>query len=174
MDLNHIKLPASVVADFYHSLLINSDETTVSQPVTEVTKKQPDNNANWKFLGENKKNVLIVVYYSDVVHLPDNDLIFLTGILDACKLSLADVAIININDQTESTYKDFVTFFKSKIVLLFAVEPDSFGLPMSFPAFQIQPFSGSSFLFSPSLQELEKDKVLKSKLWVCLKRLFNL
>ena len=70
--------------------------------------------------------------------------------------------------------RNLLTFFKSKIVLLFAVEPASFGLPMSFPHFQIQPFAGNSFLFSPSLKELENDKMLKSKLWVCLKRLFNL
>jgi hypothetical protein len=87
---------------------------------------------------------------------------------------LADVAVVNLNNQPKSSYKELVAFFKSRIVLLFAVEPASFGLPMSFPHFQIQPFAGNSFLFSPSLKELENDKVLKSKLWVCLKRLFNL
>ena len=87
---------------------------------------------------------------------------------------MADVVIVNHKNHRETAYKELVTFFKSKIVLLFAVEPVSFGLPMIFPHFQIQPFAGNSFLFSPSLKELENDKILKSKLWVCLKRLFNL
>ena len=174
MDLNHIKLPASVVADLYQTSLVDPDVTPASQIEPDSTEKKPATTPDWKWLGENRKNVLIIVSYPDVVHLPDNDLVFLTGILGACKLSMADVAIVNLNNHPEASYKKLVAFFKSKIVLLFAVEPASFGLPMSFPHFQIQPFAGNSFLFSPALKELEKDKILKSKLWVCLKRLYNL
>jgi hypothetical protein len=174
MDLNHIELPAFVVADLYRSSIIETDKTTARfLPVGDVPEKAVEI-TGWKWLGENRKNVLIIVNNSDVVHLPDSDLSFLTGILSACKLNMADVAIVNLNNHPEATYKEFAAFFKSKIVFLFAVEPASFGLPMSFPHFQIQPFSNNSFLFSPSLQELENDKVLKSKLWVCLKRIFNL
>ncbi|MBK9568854.1 MAG: hypothetical protein IPO53_02260 [Chitinophagaceae bacterium] len=54
------------------------------------------------------------------------------------------------------------------------MEPAAFGLPMHFPHYQIQAFAGNSFLYAPSLKELENDRVEKSKLWVCLKRLFNL
>ena len=174
MDLNHIELPASVVEELYHSSLIERDETPVNQPEADIIEIEPTTDPAWKSLGENRKNVLIIVSYSDAVHLPDHDLGFLTGILGACKLSMADVAIVNLNNHPEESYKELVAFFKSKIVLLFAVEPASFGLPMRFPHFQIQPFAGNSFLFSPSLKELENDKILKSKLWVCLKRLFNL
>ena len=173
-DLNHIKLPASVVADLYHSSLIETDETVVSQVADDTIEDKPANHSGWKWLGENRKNVLIIVSYTDAVHLPDNDLVFLTGIIGACKLSMADVAVVNLTNHPQASYKELVAFFKSKVVLLFAVEPASFGLPMSFPHFQIQPFAGNSFLFSPSLKELENDKILKSKLWVCLKRLFNL
>lgn len=163
-----------MVADLYHSSLIDMDETPVNEAAADHTENKPAPLPVWKWLGENRKNVLIIVSYQNAVHLPDNDLVFLTGIIDACKLSLADVAVVNLNNHPEASYKELVAFFKTKIVLLFAVEPVSFGLPMSFPHFQIQPFAGSSFLFSPSLKELENDKVLKSKLWVCLKRLFNL
>jgi hypothetical protein len=173
-DINHIKLPASVVADLYQYSLIDTNETAVNQPVADITNDKHASSSDWKWLGENRKNVLIIVNYSDAVHLSDNELTFLTGILGACKLSLADVSVLNLNNHPDASYKELVAYFKSKIVLLFAVEPASFGLPMSFPHFQIQPFAGNSFLFSPSLKELENDKVMKSKLWVCLKRLFNL
>ena len=163
-----------MVADLYHSSLIDMNENSVNKAATESTETGPVSLPGWKWLGENQKNVLIIVNYQDAVHLPDNDLVFLTGIIGACKLSMADVAVVNLNNHPQSSYKELVVFFKSKIVLLFAVEPASFGLPMNFPHFQIQPFAGNSFLFSPSLKELETDKVLKSKLWVCLKRLFNL
>lgn len=173
-DINHIKLPASVVADMYHSSLIESDEKPVDKLTDDLAENKPARAPVWNWLGENKKNILVIVSYPDAVHLPDNDLSLLTGILGACKLSLGDVAVFNHHQLRKESYKELLAFFKSKIVLLFAVEPASFGLPMSFPHFQIQPFAGNSFLFSPSLKELENDKILKSKLWVCLKRLFNI
>jgi hypothetical protein len=173
-DLNHIKLPAFVVAELYQSSLIDNQDTFVYQAVNNIPEFKPTETSVWMSLGENRKNVLIIFNNPDAVHVSDHDLSFLTGILGACKLSLADVAVVNLNNHPDASYKELVTFFKSKIVLLFAVEPVSFGLPMSFPHFQIQPFAGNSFLFAPSLKELETDKVLKSKLWVCLKRLFNL
>lgn len=174
MDINHINLPGSLVEEFYHSSLILPDENLVNQQLTVSSENKSEKDQEWKSLGENKKNILIVTSYSEVVHLPDLELDFLTGILSACKLSMADVAVVNINHYKNANYKELVTFFKSKIVLLFDVDPVSFGLPMNFPHYQIQPFAGNSFLYSPSLKELESDKVLKSKLWVCLKRLFNL
>jgi hypothetical protein len=174
MDLNNIELPAFIVADLYQSSLIETGEIPLkAQAITATIEKEQPVNV-WKSVGGNQKNVLVIVNYTDAVHLPDSDLTFLTGILGACKLSLADVAIVNLNNHPEASYKELTAFFKSKIVLLFAVEPTAFGLPMSFPHFQIQPFASNSFLFSPSLKELENDKLLKSKLWVCLKRLFTL
>ena len=115
----------------------------------------------------------MVVNTSEAVHLSDIELQFLTNMLTACKLSLADVAIVNINQQPAS-YKELISMHKSKIALLFDIEPAAFGLPMSFPFYQIQPFANCSFLYTPSLHEIEKDKIEKSKLWVSLRRLFNI
>lgn len=179
MDINHISLNATVVANLYANTLIATNETPPAKPVaappSEAGPERTDKpDTAWKSLGDNQKNILLMVNTPDVVFLPDNDLTFLTGILGACKLTLADVAILNLHNNPEIVYKELITHFKAKVVLLFDVEPAAFGLPMSFPHYQIQPFSGSSFLYSPSLKELENDRVEKSKLWVCLKRLFNL
>lgn len=181
MDLNHIELPPIVVADLYYSSLIGGPETTPPKGAEtgipdEQKSSQSENSpsALWKSLGSNQKNILIIVKTSDGVHLPDHELTFLTGILGACKLSLADVAIVNLHNHPQASYKELTSFFKSKIVFLFDMEPAAFGLPMHFPHYQIQAFAGNSFLYSPSLKELENDRVEKSKLWVCLKRLFNL
>jgi len=178
MGLNNIILPASVVTDLYQKLLIEFSDNKL--PIDEYGIKdkkpaQPDDKINdWKWLGENKKNIVILLNNQNSVHLPDDELNFLSGILQACKLSLADVAILNIRNHPQLSYKELTSFFKSKIVLLFAIEPSVLDLPMNFPHFQIQPFSGNTFLYSPSLSELEKDKLLKSKLWVSLKRLFTI
>lgn len=181
MDLNNIELPASVVAELYQSSLIESNDMPVKKkPVTVSSSKDIPiapviaGEVVWKSLGSNHKNILIIVKSSEAVHVTDNELTFLTGILTACKLTLADVAILNLNNHPEASYKELTQHFKSKVVLLFDTEPAAFGLPMNFPPYQIQAFANNSFLHTPSLKELENDKIEKSKLWVCLKRLFNL
>ncbi len=179
MDINHIELNAAVVANLYTNTLISTNEIIAEKPVAappaETGPSRTDKpETAWKSLGNNQKNILLVVDTPGVVYLSDNELTFLTGILGACKLTLADVAIVNRHNHPEMEYKELITHFKSKIVVLFAVEPAAFGLPLSFPPYQLQSFAGNTFLFSPSLAELENDRVEKSKLWVCLKRLFNL
>lgn len=175
MDINHIHLPASAIASLYTSSLVDTGEiATEGIPVTEkMIVSEPVKQGEFRSLGNNAKNILIVVNTDEAVHLADHELQFLTNMLTACKLSLADVAIVNINQQPAS-YKELISAYKSKIALLFAIEPAGFGLPMSFPFYQIQPFANCSFLYVPSLDEIEKDKIEKSKLWVSLRRLFNI
>jgi hypothetical protein len=179
MDINSISLPPSVIAALYTDSLIDTGENSVPAPVilppAETGPGRTDKpEIAYRSLGNNQKNILVVVNNSGVAFMTDPELQFLTGVLGACKLSLDDVAIVNFSHHTGMVYKELVTHFQSRIVMLFDTEPASFGLPMSFPHYQLQPFAGNTFLFSPSLKELEKDRVEKSKLWVCLKRLFNL
>jgi hypothetical protein len=179
MDLNHIELPAPLVAGLYHDLLIMEGSpaaalTSLRENVeVPSTDKQVNPGGKWPLLGENRQHVLVVVEHNDVYHLPDDDLNFLTKILGACKLTLGDVAIVNINNYDAAKFNTISTHFKSIIVLLFGIEPARFGLPISFPHFQVQAHSNTTYLFTPTLQELTKDDVLKSKCWVCLKRIFN-
>ena len=170
MDLNHIELSSSLVAELYKKTLIESAPTAIQQ---EKSTEQVQDDSLWKYLGKNNKNILIIVNTNEAIHLPDNELSFLTGILGACKFSINDVAILNLNNHPSALHTGLKSFFKSKTVLLFDVEPIALGLPMNFPHYQVQAFSNTSFLYSPSLKELENDKLQKSKLWVCLRRLFN-
>jgi hypothetical protein len=174
MDINHIELSPVLVAELYQSSLVDTDEEPLPVQPLAVTKQKDIPGPGWKWLGENKKNVLVIVQYAGSVYLPDEELSFLTGILGACKLSIGDTAIVNLVNHADVTYKELLAHFKSKIIFLFGVEPTAFGLPVSFPHFQVQAFANSTFLFAPTLKELEADKMLKSKLWVCLKRIFNI
>jgi len=49
---------------------------------------------------------------------------------------------------------------------------------MEFPVFKIQAYDQCTYLTAPSLEELvrpgDEGKLLKSKLWVCLKTLFEI
>lgn len=173
MGLNDIRLPETVIADLYkNSLIETGKETAINQPAFVAQKSAME--TEWKWLGNNGKNILVIVHAPHTTHLPDDELDLLTAMLAACKLSLDDVAIVNLNNHPDTSYKELTGFFKSKIVLLFAIEPAAFGLPVNFPHFQLQAFANNTFLYSPSLSELGNDKIQKSKLWVCLKRLFNI
>jgi len=146
-----------------------------SKPASsKATEKAEQHQSGFKFLGDNEKNILLVVNYTQAVHLPDEQLNFITSILTACKLGLADVAILNISNNKNCSYKNFQQQLGSRQVFLFGIEPKQIELPVQFPEFQIQPFNNCTYLIAPSLQELENDKLLKSKLWVCLKKIFNL
>ena len=172
MSLNSIKFEPTDIASLYKNSLV---EINVGQKVLLQTKIDTDQiNTGWKFLGENKKKTLVIVRNADAVHIPDKQLSFLTKLLSACNLNLADVAIFNFHDHNSSEFNEILNFFTPKVVLLFAVEPGEFGLPMIFPQFQVQGYKDAVFVSSPSLDVIEPDKSLKGKLWVCLKKIFNL
>ena len=180
MGLNDLQLTPAVLTALYPSSLISTDELPVPlpkpidrDPVPTVPPASADTEKKLKYLGDNRKNILVVVNYPGVVHLPDEELNFLTNMLTACKLSLGDVVIINQNNLDEN-YKDMLTMFKSKTIFLLGVEPFAFGLPVSFPHYQVQTVANCTFLFTPTLEEQRNDPLLKSKLWVSLRTIFGI
>ena len=173
MDLNHIELPPTVIAELYQKSLIDTSEVHAKpQPISQE-QVVAQNIEKWECLGNNRKNILLLVNYPSVVHIPEKELDFLTAMLSACQLSLNDVAIVNKKNYS-SGYKELLDHFKSKTVFLFGIEPMDFGLPVNFPHFQVQNFSKCTFLFAPAIHEMEQDKLLKSRLWLCLKRIFGI
>jgi hypothetical protein len=167
MSLNTIDLPQRTIAEFYKNNLVDPFEEN-------LPKKEAPEKKQWKYLGENKKKVLIVVNYKEVIHIPDAQLGFLTNLLGACNLNLGDSAIFNSHQYSATDFNNIISFFGPKTIFLFGIKPDDFGLPILFPHFQVQAFNDATYLFTPSLQEIEADKNLKSKLWACLKKMFNL
>ena len=177
MSLNDLRLSPSLVAMLYPNSLLNSDADNVATVLNKPVEEQEiaaDMTETSKWLGNNQKNILIVVNYNDVVHLPDDDLNFLTGMLTACKFSLDDVAIININNYKAGNYKDILMQFKSRIVFLFGVTPGEFGLPVNFPVFQVQTVSGCTYLYTSALEQRRTDPMFKSRLWLSLRTIFSI
>ena len=88
---------------------------------------------------------------------------------------MADVAIVNYATAPIAIDK-LKAQLQPRSLLLFGVEPGEIQLPISFPAFKEQPYAGTTYLFTPSLrqlnQETESAKLLKRQLWDCLKRMF--
>jgi hypothetical protein len=164
MSLNNIQLSTHQLADLYSQVLVETTATAMPEEQTPL----------FHSLGGNAKNILVVVAEEKESFLPDSELTFLTSILTACKLNLADIALVNFEKVEQKDYKALVQYFNSRVVLLFNVSPLQFGLPINFPHFQIQEFNKCTYLFAPELRLVESDKQLKKELWTALKNIFGL
>ena len=158
MGLNNIQLKPNVLADLYKNSLIETNATEVKLV---------------KYLGDNQKNILVIVSHHSVPFLTDPELNFLTTVLGACKLGIADIGIIN-RSHCEVTDLQNIINTEGRNVLLFGTEPLTIGLPINFPAFQLQAFNNRTYLHAPSLSQIESDKALKARLWNSLKAMFRI
>jgi hypothetical protein len=138
----------------------------------ETTNQKPE--IPTKFLGNNGKNIAVLVRHTEVPFLPDGELAFLTNILSACRLGLGDVAITNVSGMEAEEITKVMESLGARNVLLFGIAPLETGLPIAFPHFQAQQFNKRTYLYSPTLTEIENDKNLKAKLWASLKNLFSI
>jgi hypothetical protein len=176
MSLNNINLDPFLVAEMYKDVLVDDHDPGREQTDPGQEKKQPAQSRgekSWKYLGDYKKKTLFIVQYDNAVFIPDDPLNFLTTILSACKLSLADIAILNLENAPSGIYKNVQEKFKSSVTILFGITPQKFEMPINFPEFQVQPFDKCTFLSAPTIEQMENDKLLKSKLWVSLRKIFG-
>ncbi|HUC83108.1 MAG TPA: hypothetical protein VMR70_19520 [Flavisolibacter sp.] len=162
MSLNNISLPSSLIADLYQNALVQ--DTARAVPVKK----------NLSFLGKNGKNILIVVNKSEVAYLPDNELNFLSNVLLACQLSLADVAIVNWQNSGNQQPQHIIEQLNSAQIILFDVQPALFGLSNDIPHFSVTKADNPQVVTAPSLSEIEKNKEYKKQLWMSLKTLFGI
>ncbi|WP_127132297.1 hypothetical protein [Pseudoflavitalea rhizosphaerae] len=157
----------------------NSDAASISgwsaSPSLPTT--PPGDATVYRFLGKNAKHVAIIVYSPNDAYLPDDQLQLLTKMLDACKLNLGDVAIINQASQTVH-FTQLAEQLKAQKTLLFGIQPEQIGLPLSFPAYKEQEYAGCTYLLANPLGDMnqpnEEGRSLKGKLWGCLKKMFNI
>lgn len=195
MSINNIALSDLIVAEWYGDTALIPGAGTASGPARPVTAKPvpveappapiqaaptpapaATETALYKFLGNHRRKVSIIVESPGAAFLPDPQLDFLTKILEACRMNIGDVAIVN-----HHTAPIVITALRQQLqpqsVLLFGVEPTAIRLPINFPEFRLQPYDQCTYLYAPPLQQMVANsadaKLLKSKLWVCLKTLFD-
>src|SRR5215210_2583475 len=183
MNTDKITLPDFVIADLYKECLVDLDNFLGKQ------KKLPEKNllteggvmtplsGKIQFLGENVKNITIVVNQPGEMYLKKDDYTFLINILKACQLKPTDIAIVNVAEQ-DVNYTAIKNELGALQTLLFDVEPSLIKLPFKIPAFQIQRYDACTILTIPALSALNKPdsegKLLKTKLWNSLKQLFGI
>jgi hypothetical protein len=165
MDLNHVNLNSQLIAELYSHVLLEPLKGPVAREET---------TAALRYLGHYQKQILILTEDAQTAFLEEQELSFLTNVLLACKLSLADVGILNLARVSLADLERFILNSEPRQILLFGVPPLNIGLPINFPEFQVQPFNQRTYLYTPPLRIIESDKGLKARLWNSLKSLFGI
>lgn len=179
MSLNDISFSPFLLSAFYSKSLVgdeNKDGEPTERSITQMPLSlEPTENKGemFKFLGNNQKKVTIVVNYSGIVHLPDAQLDFLARLLTPCKMSLNDVAVLNINNYQDIRHQEVLDYLKPAVVMLFGMSTQQFGFPFDIPEYQVQSFASRLIMHAPALEQLENDTTEKLKLWTGLKKIFN-
>lgn len=163
-SVNDMELNSILLENLYRNSLVEiKDGNPLSLPDTpflkevETVTKIPA----IKFLGNNAKNITILVNDPGNTFMPEGHLAFLTKILGACKLNIGDVAIVNTAHATNIQHIAG-TLQPSKIL--------AFGIDVA--------IKGVDHVKAPAIGELvpetDESKAKKSKLWTDLKRLLGL
>ena len=127
-------------------------------------------------MGENSKHVTVLVADNKSTYLEDKHLQFLISILSACKLNLADVALVNTKNIT-TPFSEIKSQLVPQQMIFFGLPTAITDLPFTIPEYQVQQYNGCSYLFAPELKVLNGNSAVakeqKTKLWMSLKKMFN-
>lgn len=166
MSLDNIQLSPQLMQDLYRNSLVDLNPAKPG-----AASPQPRENG---YLGNNKKAVTILVDAPGCSYLAEDDLNFLLGILTACKLSMDDVALLNMANAAVRDLAALNQLLNPSRIFLFGLSPAALQLPLVFPHYQVQQYNGQVFLAAPALAQLRDDKAEKMKLWGCLKTIFQI
>lgn len=164
-ELNSIRLNPIMMKDLYGRVLVEVDgnlPTVIHQDEAPkpLSSKGGERAPEIKYLGNNARNVTILVNNKDHTFLPEDQLSFLTKILGACKLNIGDVAIVNTNNYPDT--KSIINSTNPSKIILFGVEVNTNNID-----------TVSAPLINNLLEETTEAKALKSKLWSGLKQMFG-
>jgi hypothetical protein len=174
MHPENIQLPDFLIADLYkHSIVMVNEGPTAEKTTPKAGK--PNTERQW-YLGSNLQKITLIVNENHAVYLQDDSLQFLSAILGACKLNLGDVAIVNYHNDAVD-YTSLKEKLSPRFLLLFDVTAKQIKIPFTVPYYQVQQHDNCHFLLAPSLDTMlgtsQEAKLEKSKLWLCLKKMFN-
>jgi len=166
------QLPGFVLAELYSKSLVCIDEE--AKPVkTAAEIKKPKN----IYLGNYEKKVIVLVHDAENIYLTDENLQFLSGMLNACKLNLAHIALINFYNNPLK-FSELKKELKPKYLLLFGISALQIELPFTMPDYQVQQYDACKIVIAPSLPGLNTSSAYavteKKKLWKSLQKMFNL
>lgn len=176
----YIKLSPAVIAGLYKNSLVITEELQQKQSPQQFTnKKIKDENAIGKkwFLGDNQKNILILLKDASAVHINDEWLATLTKLFTACKLNIGDIAIVNYLHHNKS-FAQLKEELQPQFIFMFDVTTNDIQLPFAIPHYQAQQYAGCTFVTAPLItltsENTDAIKAEKRKLWEKMKMIFKI
>jgi hypothetical protein len=166
------QLPPFILAELFSNLLVDTGDK-----LEQIPGNANIQNTKKKYLGNYEKKIVVLVNDSNTIYLNDECLEFLTGILNACKLNLAHIALINLNNYPLN-FQQLQIELQPAYLLSFGVKALQIELPFNMPDYQVQQYSSCTILTAPALTELNQQnpeaKTEKTKLWKSLKKMLEL
>ena len=185
MSTDKTILSNTVLANLYKdSLVIIEDKAPVAKVQEESNidiKKEEIKEVKWegpiKSLGEHNKKITVIVNDPNSVHLNETDFILLTSILNACRLTIADIALVNIGKQPAGLHQ-ILQELPSTLVIAFAVDANQLKVKLPSNLYKVSQIGETHILFSNALSSMQgtgiESKQEKAKLWTVLKKIFEL
>ncbi|MBV9963903.1 MAG: hypothetical protein JO072_16790 [Parafilimonas sp.] len=175
------RLPDFVLSDLFSNYLVFTGENlpvassrskaTIEKIAEEIPKPKKN------YLGNYERKIVVLVSDAENIYLSDHNLNFLTGILNACKLNLAHIALINFTNNTLN-FSNLKKNLQPEYLILFGLTALQIALPFTMPDYQVQEYNKCKILIAPSLNELNQQttaaKTEKTKLWKSLQKIFDL
>lgn len=141
-------------------------ENGVKTPVVE----EPAAEKVFKFLGGNKKAVLILVNDKNNDVSTEQGRELLRKIVKAVELATPDFALLNYANYTGTNFIELHQFFKPQLMLAFGVATTDLNLNLKWQH-EIIVHETTRMIFAPELHELDGDLNAKKSLWGNLKKL---
>lgn len=183
------KINESIIQEQLASLAADQEafakKNKVKEPEAELVNNKevpttddgPELNLPLKYLGDHSKEIVVVVNDPASVYLNEPDFILLTSILNACRLTIADIALVNLGNQN-ATLHQILNTLPSKLVIAFEVDSKALKIKLPTNFYKLTPLGDSNLLFSKSLASMQgtdaSAKQEKAKLWAALKQIFQL
>jgi hypothetical protein len=186
MKVEKTILPPAVLVSLYKDSLVLAEKEI--KPVQIAENKLPGKKQQTipeatemaspiKYLGDHHKKILVVVNDPESVYLNETDFILLTSILNACRLTIADIALINIGNQKASLH-EMLTKLPSLLVIAFDIDAKALKIKLPSALYKTTPLGETNLLFSAALSSMQGSSVdakkEKGKLWTVLKQIFQL
>jgi hypothetical protein len=173
MSLNEIQLHGKLLHDLYRDVLI-SELTDVGKLENQAIANE-NSTGKIRSLGKNKKNYCFVVSYPKETFLPDDKMEVLIKIMQASRLSMDDIALLNTAG-VDLTIEAIRQQFEPLKMVLLGVNPADIRLPIQFPAYKPQSYAGCTYVYADSLDEMDNStngRKIKGNLWAALKDMFG-
>jgi hypothetical protein len=186
MSLDNIKISPFLLKELYENNLVMEGDFKTPMPTDKIAKDKnlpaKDKNAPIqkttteiiKYLGQNEKNILLLVNRETHAFLDDISLDFLMTILNACGISMQDVALVNVHGNADAVAEKLNEQFTPSYIIFFDTAPHLLNFPIQIPTYKIQKYNNQQYLCASSLSVLANNKEEKKQLWGCLKGMFGI